>query len=357
MSRSDQPPKSLQNDQVRVSGLSTKCDRLRLYETGGLPLVARDRFYPFECFVGMDNAKLVRWVKTAGSALAIVSVIFIAALFWKERDVISTFQPSGARLAALAFSALAYGLLGWVLADAWRQLLIWSGESHVSISDTRRIYAQTQIAKYIPGNIAQFAGRQIMGRQAGWTHIGLLLSTIFELLTLVCVGAAITAIGVAAGSYSETNILGSIGVVALLIVASLIFLRIGPRLFIKRWPDTAHRLANLKLSQLWPVAIYHIIFFITSGLLLVLVTTATIGDPLPYERWPALVALFSVAWIISTLTPGAPSGIGVRELVLVAGLMPITATGTAILVATLWRAVTISGDLLFFLVAGLRTIR
>ena len=36
-----------------------------------------------------------------------------------------------------------------------------------------------------------------MGRQAGWSHTGLLLSTVFEILSLLCVAAVIGIIGLA----------------------------------------------------------------------------------------------------------------------------------------------------------------
>ncbi len=305
------------------------------------------------------DARLGRWVKAAGSALAIVSVVFIAALFWKERDVLSTFQPGAASLAALALSALGYGLLGWVLADAWRQLLLWTGEANVPSSYARRIYAQTQIAKYIPGNVAQFAGRQVIGRQAGWTHTGLLLSTMFELLSLVCMAAVIAAVTIATGAFNAlaSKPLLAIGTAVTLVGGCLIALRIGPRMLARRWPEAAQRVANLKVSDLWRAAAYHAFFFLCSGFLLIVVTAVALGERLPFEHWPGIVGLFAVSWIVSTLTPGAPSGIGVREMVLVAGLTLVTTTGTAILVATLWRAVTVVGDFLFFLFAGFRTSR
>ncbi|MDQ8699879.1 hypothetical protein [Hyphomicrobium sp. LHD-15] len=303
------------------------------------------------------DARLGRWVKAAGSALAIVSVVFIAALFWKERVVLSTFRPGAAGIAALALSAMGYGLLGWVLADAWRQLLLWSGETNVPSSYTRRIYAQTQIAKYIPGNVAQFAGRQVIGRQAGWTHTGLLLSTVFELLSLVCVAAAIAAVTIATGAHDALawKLLVAGGIAAAFVAGGVTALRISPRLLGGRWPDVAHRLASLRLRDLWPVAAYHTLFFITSGLLFIVVTAVTTGKPVAYEHWPKLIGLLSIAWIVATLTPGAPSGIGVREMMLVAGLAFMTTTDKAILIATLWRAVTVGGDLLFFLSAGFRT--
>lgn len=296
-------------------------------------------------------------IKTLGMTISIVSVIFVVALLLHERHALREFDPSPANLAILGLCVLAYATFEYVLADAWRWLLMWAGEDSVKAADTRRIYAQTQIAKYIPGNVAQFGSRQMIGREAGWTHTGLLLSTVFELLSLVCVAAAIAAVTFATGAFNafawKLIVAGTIA--AVFVAGSVIALRISPRLLADRWPDAARRLARLRLRDLWPVAAYHSLFFIASGLLFIVVAAVTIGEPVAFEHWPRLIGLLSIAWIVATLTPGAPSGIGVREMVLVAGLAFITTTDKAILIATLWRAVTVSGDLLFFLSAGIRT--
>lgn len=292
----------------------------------------------------------------AGSVLAAGSILFIAFLLWRERHALAGFRPDLADIAILALCAIAYAMLGLVLADAWRRLLIWLGEAQVLAADTRRIYAQTQLAKYVPGNVAQFAGRQFIGRQAGWTHAGLLLSTVFELVSLVAVSAMLTSIAVAAGAYEAIEVeLWQTGASAFLFIALvLLALRIGPRILASRWPETAQRVAMLRVRDLWPVLACHTLFFLISGLILAAVAGVAMGVPVPYENWPALVGLFAVAWIVSTLTPGAPSGIGVRELMLVAGLSLFAPTGSAILAATLLRVVTVGGDLLFFALAGIR---
>lgn len=301
------------------------------------------------------NARPARLMTAAGSVLAAGSILFIAFLLWRERHALAGFRPGLADIAILVVCAVTYATLGLVLADAWRRLLIWLGEARVQAAGTRRIYAQTQLAKYIPGNVAQFAGRQFIGRQAGWTHAGLLLSTVFELVSLVAVSAMLTSIAVVAGAYDAIEVeLWQAGAIALLfILLVLLALRIGPPMLAGRWPETAQRVARLRVRDLWPVLVCHTLFFVVSGLILVAVTGVAMSAPVPYENWPALVGLFAVAWIVSTLTPGAPSGIGVRELVLVAGLSLTAPTGSAILAATLLRMVTVGGDLLFFAFAGI----
>ena len=58
--------------------------------------------------------------------------------------------------------------------------------------------------------------------------------------------------------------------------------------------------------------------------------------------------------MIGFLTPGAPSGIGIREALLVYFLGPELGAAQAIVIAALFRVATISGDLLFWAVCGLR---
>lgn len=296
-------------------------------------------------------------MKTAGSLLAVASLFFIALMFWRERETLSTFRPGAAGVAVLASCAVVYGALGYVLAEAWRGLLLWAGEAQAQPGDAHRIYARTQIAKYIPGNVAQFAGRQFIGRQAGWSHVGLLLSTVFELISLVFVAATIATVAILAGAQGIVDprllLLAAMVIVTGLFVAP----RFGPRLLARRWPETAQRVAGLKVRDLWPVCALYALFFAVAGVILILVVQVVTGQAVPAGHWPAVIGLYSIAWIVATLTPGAPSGIGVREVVLVAGLAFMTAAGSAVLVATLLRAVTVTGDLLFFLVAGLRTTK
>ena len=301
------------------------------------------------------RASSAHLIKAAGSALAVGSLLFIAFLLWRERHALAGFRPDMADIAVLVLCMIAYAMLGLVLADAWRRLLIWLGEANVLAADTRRIYAQTQLAKYIPGNVAQFAGRQFVGRQASWTHSGLFLSTVFELLSLIAASAILASIAVVGGAYEAigVDVWQASAIAVLLVVLVLLALRIAPRLLAGRWPEIAQRLAVLRVRDLWPVFAGHTLFFVLSGLILVAVTGVAMRAPVPYENWPALIGLFAVAWIVSTLTPGAPSGIGVRELVFVAGLSLTVPTGGTILAAALLRMVTVGGDLIFFACAGI----
>lgn len=305
----------------------------------------------------MDTVSNARsWAQIAGLLLTLASLGFIALLLWSQRHVLVNFRPGPGTVVALVLSSVAYAAAGLLLASAWRFLLHWSGEAKVCSGESRRIYARTQLAKYIPGNFAQLLGRHIGGRQAGWSHVSLIASAVFELASLLSVGALIAMTGLVATGI-QAKIIGIpalIGLVVGLIGVFLLVLRLGPSLIVRRSPELASRLAEFNVFALWPVALRHASFFLLGGIILLLVSRIVVGSTLELAHWPGIISLFAIAWTAGVITPGAPSGIGVREAVLVLGLSPIAPAALAVLVAALFRLITVGGDLLFFLSLGKR---
>lgn len=294
------------------------------------------------------------WVRTAGVIVVAASAVFMLALLWAQRRVIMHWRPSAAALAALAMGIPAYGAGGLVLTAAWRRLLLWSGETAVSFRDAVRIYGRSQIAKYIPGNFAQLLGRHVIGRQRGWSHTGLALAGLLELASLLFVAAAIALIGLCQTDFVRSRLtpiqLTVLGLAAL--IGSLLILHATPILIKNRWPDIAARLLRCRWRDLWPVAAFHGLFFALSGSLFLMLALTVLGTPVPPSLWPALIGLLAVAWAAGVVTPGAPSGLGVRESVLTLGLANIAPAGEALVVAGLFRVITVCGDVVFFLFAG-----
>jgi uncharacterized membrane protein YbhN (UPF0104 family) len=60
---------------------------------------------------------------------------------------------------------------------------------------------------------------------------------------------------------------------------------------------------------------------------------------------------FVITWLAGSVTPGAPAGIGVRELVLLFLLKGLVLESDLLLAVLLSRVVTVAGDVLFFLAA------
>jgi hypothetical protein len=84
----------------------------------------------------------------------------------------------------------------------------------------------------------------------------------------------------------------------------------------------------------------------------IILTTASLGlldssaSLLSPASFPALISIFAAAWLLGFLVPGAPAGIGIRELVLTEGLAPLVGKEQSILIALLFRILSTVCDLL-----------
>ena len=298
------------------------------------------------------------WLQLLGVLSMLASFGFIGVLLWSHRDAVLDFRPGLGGVILLAVGAVIYGAASVLLAMAWRILLRWSGEGDVCWHESRRIYARTQIAKYVPGNIMQLLGRHVVGRQAGWSHVGLILSSAFEILILLCMSSIIALVGLAltgieVGLVKLPMLL--VPIVALLAGAFFV-VRLVPRLVVGKWPEVSNRLRSRKVFRLWPVGLLHLAFFLIGGLVLLIVCDVVLETPVYLQYWPAVFSLFAIGWTAGVITPGAPSGLGIREAVLVVGLGPVASPAEAVLIAGLLRLLTVSGDVMFFAIAASRLI-
>ena len=241
------------------------------------------------------------------------------------------------------------------LSNAWKLILV-SLEGGVRFPDRLLItFARSQLGKYLPGNVAHIAGRHIVASGHGYTNQALVLSTIYEisgLLSAAGLSSSVTLI------FSESAILEQFPLIfavpVLAFVLPLLYLAhyLAPRFAALRRLPFASR-ANASALLFIPY-IYYLMFFLLAGNALVLLTWPVESKPDSYSYLVIWLA-FSTSWTLGFLTPGAPSGIGVREAVLVYILSPMLGTPDAIIVSVLFRVVTVGGDLLFWLLMEAKT--
>ena len=66
-----------------------------------------------------------------------------------------------------------------------------------------------------------------------------------------------------------------------------------------------------------------------------------------------LTTIFAWSWIAGYITPGAPAGLGVREVVLVSALTPVYGASVAVGLTLSLRVVTTIGDMMTFVISML----
>lgn len=281
---------------------------------------------------------LKHWLHIAGGGLGLLGVAFVAKRLhtYSAHIDITLFDT----IAWLLIGALilAYGTANVFLAQAWRQILIFL-EVRVRLRWAIRAYGLSQLAKYLPGNIFHLASRQALGMAVGLPARALAKSAIWE-LGLIAVVGAIFGVLVVPLLWPEFPMVTS--VVAFSLVAAGVVAGLN-RFFS---PSASAAFA-------WQLLFLAVSGAVFAGTLALAVPTPCVLPPLP-----ALCGAFVIAWLAGLVTPGAPAGIGVREMVLLFLLGQQIAQADLLLAVVLGRGVTVLGDLIFFFAASaLKTIR
>jgi len=288
-----------------------------------------------------------------GSIVALVSLGFVGQQLFDNWHKVGDYSFTFESVSILLLGAIGYGCACLLLASAWYQILSALCTQSFSVKTLRAIYARSQIAKYIPGNVMQLAGRHVMIRRLGVAHKPLAIASLVEIIGLLSASCSVALAGSTVfglwGSYiNQTQLYYGLAVVAI----SLLLLPVMRYMGLKFIPASRDFLCNPRLHWAFLRAyLEYLLFFVMAGAILVGLVYQ-FHNELSLYNIAALIATFAVSWLAGFITPGAPSGIGIRETILVVSLDKIFPGGQGVLIAILFRIVTVAGDILFFVVAG-----
>jgi uncharacterized membrane protein YbhN (UPF0104 family) len=267
-------------------------------------------------------------LRRLGNLLAVLGCLFVGIQIFRYGSELELGGIAGEYWWFLAGCALVYGAANAALAIAWMYLLRHCGDP-VAPRTAMAVYGVTLPAKYLPGNILHLAGRQALGVDRGIGGWALAKASIWE-LALVLAGGLLFAILVAPRftgllAASQSVLLFGASALAVLLLLGITFGRLVARAFLLHLVFLGTSAATF-IALLWPLAQ---------------------GDTVLRE-FPLLAGAFILAWSVGLVTPGAPAGAGVRELVLIGCLEGLVAQTAMLEAVLLSRLVTVLGDLLFF---------
>ena len=184
------------------------------------------------------------------------------------------------------------------------------------------IYLQSQLGKYVPGGVWQYAGRGAMARGYGLSVRTVGRSLPIELGATVCAGAAF--------AFLAVGWWGAVGAAGAIAVARGVGVCLD-----EGW--TVRRLT----AQMIPLygatwVLIGLSFWMTARAFL----------PVKSSDLALYTGAFAAAWIVGLIAIYAPGGIGVREAVLVAILAPRIGSADALVIAAASRAVFTLADLI-----------
>jgi glycosyltransferase 2 family protein len=220
-------------------------------------------------------------------------------------------------VAALMFSAFLFVFR----ALAWRRIIAGFGHE-LPVSTSTRIWSMSELARYLPGGVWQFAGRVILCKPYGISAPVCSASQLLELgvfmLANILVGlTCILAAGfrrIPANDRHWLYIALAFIPVLLTLIHPKVFYGLLNKLLTRFRKDPVEQ--ALKKRELSGVLLWNILGLLWQSLAIWLLTHSVLG--LPIGKWYVLAGAYCLAWTIGfSVGFMSPGGMGVREAVFV----------------------------------------
>jgi hypothetical protein len=286
----------------------------------------------------MSSERLNFGLKWLGSALAAAAAAFVVHRLWTQ---FSTLSAGTLEMTApgLAMASLGYAACGVLLALIWWLALRLAGLRSAPLARASSVFLSSQLGKYLPGNVGHYAARHMLSRRHGAGHRALVVATLLEALLLASAGGTLAVLVIQPILYS--SIVPMTGAAWLMPTAAALALGLSLALVGRKgWLDAGPRWPQMVFELGAAFALALIFFIASSGCFILMSSSLGAGD------WLSLVPWIAASWLLGFLVPGAPGGLGIREVVLLLGLTPMIGEPHAALDAMMFRLATIGGDTL-----------
>lgn len=289
------------------------------------------------------------------------TIVVLASFGYLLRSVLrldfSQLKLDGPYLAALSFAPLLLIHLTALILVAynWKLVLGYVRRGTVSFHELLPVFFRSNIAKYLPGSVFEFASRNFLGSKLGWKHSDILLSSFIEIvLSLFLFGLLLTAGMVAFGGdiprkllamISQDHIirLAVVGCVALAIITAAVYFSVKFREKLRSLLSPRFAVILFKFSSLGMI-IFGLAALSFSGIFyFILPRSLQISD------FHYITLIFLVSNLIGYIVPVAPAGIGVRESFLILLLSPQYGKTVVTTAALIYRVLTVSSDAIGYL--------
>jgi glycosyltransferase 2 family protein len=262
--------------------------------------------------------QILRWLILGGT------LFFLASSLKDNWLEVSAIRIDGVGWAVLAIATgvtlVAHTWAGWVWTWVLKEL-----KAPVISSRFIQVYLQTNIAKYLPGNVWHYYGRILAAKNAKIPTGVATLSVLLE--PLLMAAAALIVIFASQLTLLDTSFVFKILQLLILIALLCVFhpyflnpaLNLLKKLKLKKTESSdsvdATNVLKLQRYPLFPLlGEFAFLALRSTGFILTLFALA----PVHLNQIPLLVGAFSFAWLLGLVVPGAPGGLGVFEATAIA---------------------------------------
>ena len=180
------------------------------------------------------------------------------------------------------------------------------------------VYTQSNLYKYLPGNVFQYVGRNQLAADMDISHVDVACATVLDVLFCVF-WTAVISVFMLGGRIAELMskygknllIVGAVGIVIIIVLVLAVRLK-----FRDKFKAYISRYSKAFAKENRPMLLRGVFYYLLQNAVSAAMYMGCLALIVPQADTGELVALtgaFLFAWIIGFVTPGAPGGIGIRE--------------------------------------------
>lgn len=279
-----------------------------------------------------------------GKSLANIEIEWIA-LFTNPMVIAVTF------IGAFILSGFLY-----IVARAWTSVLNFVEKNDIDDSVFSGVYIRASIAKYLPGNVMNLVGRNVLATKYDIKQSSIATATFIEIilfagttvvLAFLFMFYRIMEIVYAVQAYINYTFVVAVIIVGIIALAGLLAFAIKKKIL----KEQLYKYMNLEFLKLaLKVFLSYASYFIAAGCVLVCALIVVSGNLLTPLECIEVIGYYLVAYFLGYITPGAPGGIGIRETILILLLGFIVSPEIATIVTLMHRVITILSDVCIYLI-------
>lgn len=287
--------------------------------------------------IKVNKDKLLKWLKIAFGVLV---VVFLAWYFWKNREEFSD-KIKNVNIGIFIFSMLFYFVYKITLASLWHYITK-INDCSIKYEKAVTSYLYSILGKYIPGKVFMLAARLTYYKEE---DAPLAKVTVCFFIENVCTLLGAAMLFIVSLFFFPNELLNDYKWLTVLLIAAFFvcihpkiinfFLRIIGKLFKK----------NLEIPMKYSQMLKVVILFIGNWLIVgfgFFILTKSIYPDVGWNEMLYCAGIWGVSAIMGILAIFAPSGLGVREGIIVAGLMLIMPESDAMVISVvsrLWQTI------------------
>ena len=292
-----------------------------------------------------------------GRLLMVVSLVFLASTLVANFDEMPRIQLNGASVFTLVLAVASSVVVNAIGALAWGRLLGASARNAAAYPLVFRIWAMSNVARYLPGNVFHYASRAALAQRAGFPIGAVVTSMTLEAFFVCLAPLVLVLLGVLTNSLRFASVGQVVGQVTLVhyVVAIGVLVCGGAAaayFFPGVWNRISRNIAGVGIAALTAALVGYLITFLVMGTASMALLDAfwnvdqAIG-------WYELSCGYALAFLLGYIVPGAPGGIGIREGIMVALFSAAIGAGPVLGLAVLLRLASIVGDVISFAIGYL----